>query len=101
MVYIYTSYYLPNRRHTGAFTPKNMTANQRLTSADGYRLRDTSDRIVREKQASSKTRSPRRAKKGRPLPKKRTVEANASKPSGKQIGPPINHNGKYYTISEN
>ena len=56
------------RRLTGAYTPKSPTAKQGL--ANGYRLRDTNDRLLREK-----------------VQTKPKDEAKVSPPPKKNIGP--------------
>ena len=79
------------RRHTGAFTPKNANPKQLLTDMNGYRLRDTDDRLSREKKEPAKEPTSKR-----PPPKSR--QPKPDKPADPQIGPPINHNGnsKYF-----
>lgn len=66
------------RRSTGAFTPKNATRKQLLTSYNGYRLRDTDERIVREREVSKDT----------------TKTKRAGVKSGKDTGAAITINGK-------
>lgn len=95
-----------DRRGTGAFTPKNVPQKQQMASPNGYRLRDTSDRIVRERKAAEeKQAAPAKKRTSSRLtePEASSTEVPAasnsgasSLNSGKQLGAAINLHGRQH-----
>ena len=78
----------------GAFTPKSPTAGRQKQLAEGYRLRDTSDRIQRERQEPVSDESQDAPSQDKKVLVSAETDKSKCTPPGKVLGLPANQSGK-------